>query len=127
MTEPATAPAIRCPLPRCGVENPAEADGCAGCGAPLRGFARLASYPPYLFNQGLAAARDGRLAEAGGYFAAVVHWCPADIEARNALALAELALGHTGEARRHWESVLERRPGDALARSGLSRTSEVPR
>jgi Flp pilus assembly protein TadD len=122
----ATGPVIRCPLPRCRTDNPFDADDCARCAVPLRGFARLSAYPAFLFNQGLAAARENRLSEARGYFAAVVHWCPADTEARNALALAEHGLGNLDEARRNWEAVRERRSGDRLAGLGLSLATANP-
>jgi hypothetical protein len=112
---------VKCPFPRCGAENDYDAAECGRCGAPVRSYALLSGYSAHLFNRGLAAAREDRLAEAHGYFAAVVHWCPSDIEARNALALACHALGHSGEARDAWEEVLRRRPGDRLAGLGLTR------
>jgi TolA-binding protein len=117
---------VRCPLPRCGAENAFEAESCAGCGTPVRGYARLSAHASYLFNQGLAAARERRFTAAREHFAAVVHWCPADTEARNALALAAFELGDTDEARRQWERVRDRRPDDPLAGRGLSRIAEDP-
>jgi tetratricopeptide (TPR) repeat protein len=117
---------VRCPLPRCGAENPLGADRCSRCGLPVRGYATLSTYAAYLFNQGLAAAREGRLGPAREYFAAVVHWCPADTEARNALALAAFELGEADEAREHWERVRQRQPGDPLASWGLSRVAGDP-
>lgn len=120
------APVTRCPMPRCRADNPFDADDCARCGVPLRGFARLSAYPAFLFNRGLAAAKEDRLSEARGYFAAVVHWCPADNEARNALALAEHRLGNLDEARRNWEAVRARKAGDRLAGLGLSLATPDP-
>lgn len=117
---------VRCPLPRCGADNAFDADSCAGCGTPVRGYARISAYAAYLFNCGLAAAREGRLTAARDYFAAVVHWCPADTGARNALALAGFRLGDTAEARHQWEQVRERRPDDPLALRGLSLVAEGP-
>ncbi len=111
---------VKCPFPRCGAENGYDAAECGRCGAPIGSYALLSVYSAHLFNRGLAAAREDRLAEAHGYFAAVVHWCPSDIEARNALALACQALGHSAEARDAWEEVLRRRPGDRLADLGLN-------
>jgi Flp pilus assembly protein TadD len=110
---------LRCPLPRCGAENGFDVETCAGCGTPLRGHARLAAHGALLFNQGLAAAREGNLTAARDLFAAVVHWCPLDMEARNALALASFQLDDVDEARRQWELVRERRPADRLATQGL--------
>jgi Flp pilus assembly protein TadD len=112
--------AVRCPVPLCGTENDFAATACAGCRTPLLGYARLRAYPAQLFNQGLAAARDRRLPAARDCFAAVVHWCPGDIGARNALALACLQLGDRDEARRQWEEVLTRRPADPQATDALS-------
>jgi Flp pilus assembly protein TadD len=100
--------------------NDFDADVCAGCGVPLLSYARVSAYSARLFNQGLAAARADRLAEARDLFAAVVYWSPLDVEARNALAMTCSALGDVTEARRHWEQVLCQRPNDPLAAAGLS-------
>lgn len=116
-----TAPDLQCPVPRCGTGNEFAAAECAGCGTPLTSYARVSAYPAKLFNRGLAAASEGRLAEARDLFAALVHWCPLDLEARSALALACLDLGDSEAARRHWELVLSRRPGDTMAAEGLDR------
>lgn len=115
---------VRCPVLLCHEENAYGAEVCAGCRTPLSGYARLHLHPAYLFNQGLAAAREGRLAAARDCFAAVVHWCPGDIEARNALALAGLRLGDRSEAHRQWTKVLDRRPGDPKAAWGLAQLAE---
>ncbi|MBO0913165.1 tetratricopeptide repeat protein [Streptomyces laculatispora] len=115
---------VRCPVLLCREENAYGAEVCGGCRTPLSGYARLHIYPAYLFNQGLAAARAGRLAAARDCFAAVVHWCPGDTEARNALALAGLRLGDRSEAYRQWTEVLDRRPGDPKAAQGLARLAE---
>ncbi|MFF1677250.1 tetratricopeptide repeat protein [Streptomyces sp. NPDC058256] len=115
---------VRCPVVLCREENAYGAEVCAGCRTPLSGYARLHTYPAYLFNQGLAAAREGRLAAARDCFAAVVHWCPGDTEARNALALAGLRLGDRSEAHRQWTEVLDRRPGDPKATWGLAQLAE---
>ncbi|MEU4249766.1 tetratricopeptide repeat protein [Amycolatopsis sp. NPDC026612] len=101
--------------------NAARAEVCAGCDTPLSNHARLAAYPAYLFNRGLAEARAGRLARARDLFAAVVHWCPLDVEARNALALANFELGDTEEARRHWNEVVTKQPDNPFATQGLER------
>lgn len=93
---------------------------------PVGGYARLSAYASYLFNQGLRAARASRFGAAREYFAAVVHWHPADTEARNALALAAFELGEADEARRQWEQVRARRPDDSLAGRGLSLVGEDP-
>ncbi|WP_200308012.1 tetratricopeptide repeat protein [Streptomyces adelaidensis] len=115
---------VRCPVPLCRRDNTYGAEACAGCGTPLSGYARLHARPAHLFNRGLTAAREGRLAAARDCFAAVVHWCPGDTEARNALALAGLALGDPDEARRQWTEVLDRRPDDPKAARGLARLAE---
>ncbi|WP_216591155.1 tetratricopeptide repeat protein [Streptomyces brasiliscabiei] len=115
-----TTAGVHCPVPLCRRENAYGAEVCAGCRTPLSGYARLHTRPALLFNRGLAAAREGRLAAARDCFAAVVHWCPADTEARNALALAGLALGDTAEARHQWTRVLALRPDDPKATRGLA-------
>lgn len=88
---------------------------------PLRNHVRLAGHPARLFNAGLTAARAGDLASARDLFAAVVHWCPLDGEARSALALACYQLGDLEKARRHWQKVLERQPQDPIATAGLAK------
>ncbi|MFE7839423.1 tetratricopeptide repeat protein [Streptomyces sp. NPDC057474] len=117
----AATTSVRCPVVLCRRENAYGAEVCAGCRTPLSGYARLHVHPAHLFNRGLAAAREGSLAAARDCFAAVVHWCPGDTEARNALALAGLGLGDHDEARRQWTEVLARRPGDPKATRGLAR------
>ncbi|QFR01155.1 hypothetical protein F9278_38820 [Streptomyces phaeolivaceus] len=111
---------VPCPVVLCRRENAYGAEFCAGCRTPLSGYARLYAHPALLFNRGLAAAREGRLSAARDCFAAVVHWCPADTEARNALALACLGLADHDEARRQWTEVLSRRPADPKADRGLA-------
>src|SRR5947209_14725003 len=111
---------LTCPGGTCRADNDAQAEVCVRCGTPLRGYARLSTYPAHLFNLGLSAAREGQVARARDLFAAVVYWCPMDLEARNALAMASYALGDATEARHHWETVLARFPADALATRGLA-------
>jgi Flp pilus assembly protein TadD len=82
----------------------------------------LSGHAARLFNDGLAAARENRLPAARDLFAAVVYWCPLDVEARNALALALLMLGDDAGARGQWTQVLALRPGDPLAARGLGDT-----
>jgi Flp pilus assembly protein TadD len=118
---------VRCPLTDCATENAADADTCVRCGTPLRHLARLSVYPDHLFNRGLAAAMAGELGTARDLFAAVVHWCPLDVEARNALALASFQLDDHAAARANWTTVLERFPGDAMAAEGLARLAAHPR
>ena len=111
---------LTCPSTLCRTDNDPRAEACSRCGSPLRGYARLVTHPAQLFNQGLAAAREGQLTRARDLFAAVVHWCPLDLEARNALALACLVLGDQAEARVHWGVVLARAPTDTLAKQGTA-------
>ena len=110
---------IRCPIARCGAEYAPGAEVCPACDSPLWNYARLAAYQSHLFNQGLTAAKTGHLTLARELFAAIIHWCPTDHEARNALALANFHLGDLPTARHHWELVLSRRPHDPLATHGL--------
>lgn len=108
-----------CPVGTCRAANEAGADVCVRCGTPLRAYAQLVSVPARLFNEGVRVARRGELPRARDLFAAVVYWCPADVEARNALAAACLGLRDVNAARAHWEAVLQRCPADAVARRGL--------
>lgn len=117
---------IVCPATTCRAESSGELDDCARCGTPLRSYARLMTHSAQLFNQGLAAARAGELARARDLFAAVVHWHPIDLEARNALAMACLALGDRAAASSHWETVLARSPTDALASRGRAALAGAP-
>lgn len=111
---------LRCPIPACDTDNEPEVESCARCGVPLRNLARLSGYPAQLFDHGLAAAKAGNLGAAKEFFAAVVHWCPLDHEARNALALANFKLGDTTQARHHWNLVLAKRSADPLATKGMA-------
>ena len=111
---------LRCPATLCNTENDPEAEECKNCGTPLQGYARLSAYPSYLFNQGIVAVSQGEVSRARDLFAAIVYWCPLDIEARNALATACLALGDKTEARRHWQTVLARAATNTTAKQGLT-------
>lgn len=111
---------ITCPESSCRKENDALSEECVRCGTPLQGYVQLLNYPAHLFNEGLLKARNGEIEQARDRFAAVVYWCPKDLEARNALAMACLVLGHTLEAGRQWEIVLAQSPTDTLALRGLS-------
>lgn len=116
---------VTCPIGNCRADNDAAAEVCVACGTPLRNFVRVSAYPARLFNQGLEAARAGRFGEARELFAAVVHWCPRDLEARNALALACFELSDFGAARHHWEYVRSVDPANSLAERGLGRVERV--
>jgi hypothetical protein len=109
-----------CPVISCRVENDAQAEQCARCGASLHGYARLSAHPARLFNEGLAAARNKEYARARDLFAAVIYWCPIDLEARNAFAMTCYALDDRSEALAQWKAVLARAPTDAIATSGVA-------
>jgi len=117
---------LTCPATRCRAENDATAEVCVRCQTPLRGYARLSAHAANLFDRGLAAGREGRLREARDLLAAVVHWCPTDLEARNAFALACLLQGDKDEARRSWEAVLARLPRDEVATKGMVLLQQPP-
>lgn len=114
------APRIVCPVADCGTENHATAEVCVGCLTLLTGYGRLTMHPQVLFNQGLRAARAGDYATARECFAAVVLWQPHDLRTRNAYALACLEACDRRAARRAWEEVLARAPGDPLAVRGMA-------
>jgi hypothetical protein len=122
----AVTPRIRCPAPLCGADNDGRAQLCVACLTPLAGYARLMLYPNVLFNRGLRAARAGDPAAARDLFAAVVHWLPRDLQARNAHALACLDGGDRDGARRGWEEVLAIAPRDLLAARGLTALESMP-
>lgn len=114
------APTIVCPVADCGTENHAAAEVCVGCLTLLTGYGRLTMHPQVLFNQGLRAARASDYATARERFAAVVLWQPHDLRTRNAYALACLDARDRRAARRAWEEVLARAPGDPLAVRGMA-------
>jgi len=111
---------LSCPSPNCRTENPPASASCSRCGLPLQELALLAGHHTRLFNQGLGAARAGKLLQARDFFSAVVHWCPHDLEARNALALAALQAGDREAARAHWTTVAQQSPSNVLAARGLA-------
>jgi Flp pilus assembly protein TadD len=85
----------------------------------IRGRLRIRAHATRLFNDGLAAARNGRPDLARDFFAAFVFWYPHDPDARSALALACLESGDRGTAREHWQQVLDQHPNDQKALRGL--------
>jgi hypothetical protein len=121
------APRIVCPVADCGTENHASAEVCVGCLTVLAGYGRLTMHPQVLFNQGLRAARAGDYAAARERFAAVVLWQPHDLRTRNAYALACLEACDPRAARRAWEEVLARAPGDPLAVRGMAALTRAAR
>lgn len=118
---------VQCPIATCRAENDPQATMCIRCNTPLQEYTRLLFYPTRLFNEGLVAVRDGRLRQARDLFAGVVQWCPKDIEARNALAMACFALRDWSEARRQWETVQAQSPNDPIAQRGLAHLEEGER
>jgi tetratricopeptide (TPR) repeat protein len=117
---------LLCPESSCRAENDALARECVGCEMPLQNYIQLLNYPARLFNLGLAKARNGALEQARDLFAAVVYWCPKDLEARNALAMACLALHDLVEAAGQWKIVLAQSPTDPLALRGLREIEAEP-
>ncbi len=116
---------IICPESSCRAENDARQEQCTCAYSPLRGDVKLLNHHHHLFNQGLECARRGEYAQARDAFAAVVAWCPRDIEARNALAMACFALHDWQAARRQWLNALELAPNDAIALQGLEHIAKV--
>ncbi len=115
-----------CPISSCRSENDSTASNCIRCGTPLQGYLHLQDHPAHLFNQGLSRAKQGEFEQARDLFAAVVYWCPKDLEARNALALACLVLPDLLEARRQCEHVLAIAPTDPVAQQGLAQLQRPP-
>src|SRR5579872_3754390 len=116
---------ITCPESSCRAENDARRERCIRCETPLRSYVKLLNQHHHLFNQGLKFARSGDYTSARDAFAAVVAWCPRDIDARNALAMTCFALRDWQMARVQWEKTLEQAPGDTLACQGLERIPQV--
>ena len=85
----------------------------------IRGQLRIRAHATRLFNDGLAAARNGRPDLARDFFAAFVFWYPHDADARSALALACLESGDLDTAQEHWRQVLDQHPNDQKALRGL--------
>ncbi len=111
---------IICPESKCRLENDALAEVCERCQTPLQAYVQLLVHPARLFNKGLAMARENQYAQARDLFAAIVHWCPMDMEARNALAMACFVLNDLDQAHFHWERILAQSPADTLAKQGLA-------
>ncbi len=109
---------VQCPIVTCRAENDPQVVTCIRCNTPLQEYTRLLFYPSQLFNHGLAAARNGQLKQARDLFAAVVQWCPRDIEARNALAMACFALKDWSEAHQQWKTVQDQSSDDPIAQRG---------
>jgi hypothetical protein len=118
---------IPCPASACRAENDMSNTHCIECGIALREYVRLYLYGAHLFNAGLRNAQSGQFHQARDLFAAVVHWCPTDREARNALAAACFSLGDKTGARDHWQEVLRRFPADPFATQGLEHLARTER
>ena len=110
---------IVCPEATCRAQNEASNTKCIRCNAPLEAYVQLLTHPNHLFNQGLLMARSNKLGEARDLFAAVVYWCPNDLEARNALALVCFAQKDFTEAQKQWDKVLAQSSDDKLAKQGV--------
>jgi Flp pilus assembly protein TadD len=117
---------IVCPGGTCRTENEADAEVCVQCSLPLKTYSRMMIYPAQLFNEGLSQASKGNFARARDLFAAIVYWCPMDMEARNALAMSYVALGDEAGASLQWETLLEKSPADSLARQCLTLLKNAP-
>ena len=116
---------ITCPESSCRAEIDAHLEQCTHCATPLRRYVKLLNQHHRLFNKGLECARREEYSQARDAFAAIVAWCPQDIEARNALAMACFALRDWHMARAQWQKVLELAPDDAIARQGLEHIPKV--
>ena len=116
---------IICPEATCRAQNEASNTKCIRCNAPLEAYVQLLTHPNHLFNQGLLMARSNKLGEARDLFAAVVYWCPNDLEARNALALACFAQKDFTEAQKQWNLVLVQSRDDKLAKQGIEAVQQV--
>ena len=119
---------ISCPESTCRADNDVSAAFCVHCQTPLRAYIKLLIHPARLFNQGLDRAYAGEFKQARDLFAAVVYWCPMDLEARNALAAACFTLGDLTDAYQQWEFVSKNSPintlAHALAMQGLERVRD---
>lgn len=109
---------LRCPT-RCGQQIGPGDTVCSNCGMPVGEYLRLRGRPDALFNGGLQAARRGDYVLACELLSAVVHWCPSDLEARVALGFAYYHSSNAAAARRHFEAVIDRAPGNEAAGRGL--------
>ncbi len=109
-----------CPICKNPLDLNVQLVDCQNCGAPVRSYARLSQHSAILFNRGLLAARRGDMTKARDCFAAVVNWCPNDIEARNALAMACFELKDWQLAHFNWEKIQQTLPADDLSARGLA-------
>jgi tetratricopeptide (TPR) repeat protein len=110
---------LTCPLGTCQSANVSNAEFCERCGLPLQAFARVSAFPSILFNMGLSKAKEKQISEARDLFAAVVYWCPKDVEARNAFAMACFVMEDYNKALNQWEIILKQSPSNILAKRGL--------
>ena len=117
-------------LPTTVDSEPIDAQELAPPYYAIRGRLRIRAHAARLFNDGLAAARNGRPDLARDFFAAFVLWYRHDPDARSALALACLESGDRDTAREHWQQVLDQHPNDQKALRGLhalaTMTQEAP-
>ncbi len=76
---------------------------------------------------GLRVAREGDYVGAGNYFRAALDSDPDNSDLHFNLAVVTEAAGDLAEAEKHYRQVLEQRPADESARSGLERVVRLRR
>lgn len=109
-----------CPNCRAQIIYNNETEDCKQCGIPISSYTKLHYYPARLFNLGLSHAKEKKFKKARDCFAAIVHWYPADVKARHALAMACYELNDKDEARSHWNIILDKSPNDSLSKQGIT-------
>ena len=110
---------IICPQSSCRTSNDVNATSCSHCGTLLQGYMHLSLYPAQLFNQGLEAARQGNVRYARDLFASVIQWCPQDIEARKAFAMACIATKDEQLAYQQYKHIASLAPHDTHTQHAL--------
>lgn len=116
---------IICPQSFCRASNDVTANSCSRCGTLLQGYIHLSLYPAQLFNQGLNAAKHGYVHRARDLFAAVVQWCPQDIEARKAFAMACMAAEDVEKAHEQYQRISEQLPDDIHTQHALKELRKI--
>lgn len=116
---------IICPQSSCRASNHVTATSCSRCGTLLQNYIHLSLYPAQLFNQGLEAAQQGNPNRARDLFAAVVQWCPQDIEARKAFAMACIATKDVETAHEQYQRISEQLPDDTHTQHTLKELRKI--
>jgi len=103
---------IKCPIPRCGQENPPDAIHCSLCGTNLQAYGRLLLMPDDLFNRGLSFSQGGHFQQAEQCLQSALLFNPRDVEVTLLLAQVQALQGDNAAATATFARAMEKSSSD---------------